>query len=188
MKNKGLWLCMFQIWRPVWDSIHTPLGLGRKSRDWRSRPLGYLGLPTISLFYYVFMVENDRKHLKMSKKYLFHHAHERLMMKKNEEKVCWSAIGSDSKSLVGTQTLVAHLEFCCFLFFFLHAPLMCTMIHFQMFLIVFDHANVCASMCSLVEIHNSTLIFAFSALWFQCSDPARSIFMVLILPGTRIPL
>ena len=32
---------------------------------------------------------------------------------KTKKKVCWSAIGSDSQKLVGTQKLVAHLEFCC---------------------------------------------------------------------------
>ena len=43
----------------------------------------------------IHMVENDQKHWIIMKKYLFHHAYERLM-KKKEEKVCWSAIRSDS--------------------------------------------------------------------------------------------
>ena len=47
--------------------------------------------------------------------------------RKTKKKVFWSSIGSDSQSLVDTQMLVAHLEFLCFLFFFLHAPLMCMM-------------------------------------------------------------
>ena len=41
-----------------------------------------------------------------------HKAHEE-KQRKTKNKVCWSAIGSDSQKLVDTQTLVAHLEFCC---------------------------------------------------------------------------
>ena len=49
-----------------------------------------------------------------------------------KKKVCWSAIGSDSQKLVDT--------------------------HFWVFLIVCDHANACASMRSLVEIHNNWIL------------------------------
>ena len=81
----------------------------------------------VHAFAWLKLIENTRKWVK---KVPFHHAYKRLMRglrRKLKKKVCWSAIESDSQSLVGTQTLVAHLEICCFLFFFLHAPLMRTM-------------------------------------------------------------
>ena len=37
------------------------------------------------------------------------------LMEKMRNKVCWSAMRSDSLKLVDTQKLVAHLEFCCLL-------------------------------------------------------------------------
>ena len=94
---------------------------------------------------------------KWVKKYLFHHAHERHkrgLRRKTKKKVCWSAIGSDSQKLVDTLKLVAHLEFCCFLYFFIflrepYVSLSCAwwkryfFTHFRMFLIVFDHAKAC---------------------------------------------
>ena len=71
----------------------------------------------------VCMVENDQKHLKMSKKSTFFIMHMRGTWEayeaKRRQKVCWSAIGSDSQKLVDTLKLVAHLEFCCFLYFFI---------------------------------------------------------------------
>ena len=48
-------------------------------------------------------------------------------MKNNEEKNLIVSDWSDSQKLVDTQKLVAHLEFCCILFFFLNEPLMCKM-------------------------------------------------------------
>ena len=46
----------------------------------------------------VCMVENDEKHWKMMKKYLFHHVHERHtrgLRRQTKKKVCWSAIGRE---------------------------------------------------------------------------------------------
>ena len=62
---------------------------------------------------WVRMVENDEKHRN-------HCMCTRGLQRKTKKKVCWSAIGSDSQKLVDTLRLVAHLEFCCFLYFFLH--------------------------------------------------------------------
>ena len=74
------------------------------------------------------MVGNDRKHKKMMKKVSCpscrREAHLR-RMKENEQKSLLSAIESDSQKLVDTHKLVAHLEFCCFLLFFLHEQHMC---------------------------------------------------------------
>ena len=61
------------------------------------------------------MVENDEKHSKIMKKYLFYHVYERLM-KKNEEKSLLVSNWEWLPKLVDTQTLVAHLEFCYFTF------------------------------------------------------------------------
>ena len=72
----------------------------------------------------VFRPENDGKHFKLWKSTFFI-MRTRGSWRKTKKKVCWSAIESESQKLVDTQTLVAHLEFCSFLFFFLHEPLMC---------------------------------------------------------------
>ena len=40
--------------------------------------------------------------------------------------------------------------------------------HFRMFFIIFDHANACASMCLLVEIHNNPPL---QSLWFVVFSP-----------------
>ena len=40
--------------------------------------------------------------------------------------------------------------------------------NFVLFLIVFDHANACASMCSLVEIHNN---------WYKISQHITTLFI-----------
>ena len=69
-------------------------------------------------------IENIRK---LTKNYLFHHVHERLMR------------GS------------------C--------------VHFPIFSIVFDHANACASMRSLVEIHNRIVLFVSAYVGTQCVCP-----------------
>ena len=120
----------------------------------------------------VCMVEKNEKHSKIMKKVPF----------KMKKKVCWPAFGSDFQNLVDTEKLVAHLKCCCFLFFFLHAPLICMtqnvlwkfsswplyeplmymmkkllFYDFWMFSFVFDHANVWASMLSLVKIHNTLM-------------------------------
>ena len=69
---------------------------------------------------------------------------------------CQPAFGSHSQMLTNK----------LFFFVFLRKPLVCLscawwkryfLTHFQVFLIVFDHVNACASMYLLVEIHNSHL-------------------------------
>ena len=126
------------------------------------------------------MVENDQKHLEMMKKVLFpscvREAHVR-RMKKNKEtnfqrtfcvmhmsihvekKSKWATSFWGSLPIADQQTIF---------FIFLHVSytsLSCTrwkkyfFHHFQIFYIVFDHANACASMRSLVEIHNTCYRF-----------------------------
>ena len=67
--------------------------------------------------------------------------------------------------LVDTQKLIASEIFIVNSIIFVHDPPVTMMKNtifndnFRAFSIVFDHANTCTSMCSLVKIHNSQAFF-----------------------------
>ena len=55
--------------------------------------------------------------------------------------------------------------------------------HFPMFFIIFNHANACASMCSLVEIHNIQIK---SNFWIRLSQVIFIFLMIQLKLGSNI--
>ena len=109
------------------------------------------------------MVENDQKHLKMSKKVPFSSCTREALDEKRRKKFVGQRLGVTPKSWLTPKCWLLIWNFAVFCSF-CYMSVSCAwrkmfwknfFNDFRMFLIVFGHANACASMCSLVEIHNT---------------------------------
>ena len=120
------------------------------------------------------MVQNNWKHPKISKKVPFSSCAQEAHEEKRKKKFGGQQFGATPKSWLTPKrwlliwNCVVFVVFCAF--FYMH--LLCArwyslknfITHFRVFSIVFDHANACASMHSLDEIHNIYITFTLQSM------------------------